>query len=74
MKPAPPSESEPTKSDDDKKAEDDTDVYLLAKSYFDLREYDRCAFFTEDSITLSDRVRFLHFYARYSHSVCLSYP
>ncbi len=35
----------------------------MAKSYFDLREYDRCASFTKDAVT--PRVLFLHFYSRY---------
>lgn len=39
------------------------DIYIMAKSYFDLKEYDRCAFFTKDAKTA--KVRFLHFYARY---------
>ena len=43
--------------------EAEADVYLMAKSYFDLREYDRCAFFTRDGKT--SRVQFVHFYARY---------
>ncbi|KAG8231925.1 hypothetical protein J437_LFUL011394 [Ladona fulva] len=42
-------------------AEDDS--YLLAKSYFDLKEYDRCAFFT--SSCRVPKARFLHFYSRY---------
>ncbi|KAK3868893.1 hypothetical protein Pcinc_025751 [Petrolisthes cinctipes] len=39
------------------------DHYNLAKSYFDLKEYDRCAYFTEHCTTLL--ARFLHLYARY---------
>ena len=35
----------------------------MAKSYYDLKEYDRCAFFTKDA--KSPRVRFLHFYSKY---------
>ena len=42
----------------------DTEVYFMAKSYFDLKEYDRCAFFTEKS-QASPLVRFLHFYSKY---------
>ena len=35
----------------------------MAKGYFDLREFDRCAFFTKDA--KSPRVVFLHYYSRY---------
>ena len=35
----------------------------MAKAYYDLREYDRCAFFTKDA--KSSRVMFLHFYSKY---------
>ncbi|XP_014675357.1 PREDICTED: cell division cycle protein 23 homolog [Priapulus caudatus] len=37
--------------------------YLLAKNYFDLREYDRAAFFT--TFAKSDKLYFLHIYSRY---------
>lgn len=43
--------------------EEDVELYLMAKSYFDLREYDRCAFFSQDSSSL--KVKFLHFYSKY---------
>ncbi|XP_011875429.1 PREDICTED: cell division cycle protein 23 homolog [Vollenhovia emeryi] len=39
------------------------DVYTLAKTYFDLKEYDRAAHFTKDCI--SPKIRFLHLYSRY---------
>lgn len=39
------------------------DRYSLAKSYFDLREYDRAAFFTEGC--QSEKAKFLHLYSRY---------
>jgi len=39
------------------------DAYLMAKTFFDLKEYDRAAHFTEN---LSGQVcRFLHFYSKY---------
>lgn len=41
----------------------DHDTYTLAKTYFDLKEYDRAAFFTRDLI--SPLCRFLHLYSRY---------
>ncbi|KAF5303006.1 hypothetical protein FQR65_LT08335 [Abscondita terminalis] len=41
----------------------DTESYLLAKSYFDLKEYDRCAFFTENST--EPKSRFLFLYSQY---------
>lgn len=39
------------------------DIYTLAKTYFDLKEYDRAAYFTMDCI--SPKIRFLHLYSRY---------
>ncbi|KAL0132742.1 hypothetical protein PUN28_000464 [Cardiocondyla obscurior] len=39
------------------------DIYTLAKTYFDLKEYDRAAYFTKDC--LSPKIRFLHLYSRY---------
>ncbi len=47
---------------------EELDVYLISKSYFDLKEYDRCAFFTKKSVESSSSPRllvFLHFYSRY---------
>jgi len=41
----------------------DHDTYTLAKTYFDLKEYDRAAFFTRD--LSSPLCRFLHLYSRY---------
>lgn len=43
--------------------QNDIDIYYMAKSYFDVKEYDRCVFFTEDCE--SPRVRFLHLYSQY---------
>lgn len=43
--------------------EDEAETYLMAKSYFDLKEYDRCAYFTEKCH--KPKTRFLHLYARY---------
>jgi len=42
---------------------DEIEVYRMAKVYYDLKEYDRCAFFTKDA--KSSRVVFLHFYSKY---------
>lgn len=39
------------------------DLYLLAKSYYDLKEYDRCAYFLKNCS--SSRCRFLYFYSLY---------
>ncbi|KAK4878965.1 hypothetical protein RN001_007111 [Aquatica leii] len=41
----------------------ETEAYLLAKSYFDLKEYDRCSFFTESCT--DSKARFLHLYSQY---------
>lgn len=41
----------------------DNDVYLKAKCYFDLKEYDRCAYHTEKSDNAY--CKFLHLYSRY---------
>ena len=38
------------------------DAYLMAKSYFDLKEYDRAAHFTEGA--KSQKLIFLHLYSR----------
>ncbi|CAB4059246.1 APC8 [Lepeophtheirus salmonis] len=43
--------------------EDDYETYVMAKSYFDLKEYDRVSHFTKDS--KSSKTRFLHYYSRY---------
>ncbi|XP_033208965.1 cell division cycle protein 23 homolog [Belonocnema kinseyi] len=42
---------------------DEEDRYILGKSYFDLKEFDRAAYFTEQCRT--PKVRFLHLYSRY---------
>ncbi|CAL4081947.1 unnamed protein product, partial [Meganyctiphanes norvegica] len=42
---------------------DELDNYHLAKAYFDLKEYDRCAYFTENCNSILGR--FLHLYSRY---------
>lgn len=42
---------------------EDFDNFCMAKTYFDLREYDRAAFFTEKCT--SPKVSFLHLYAKY---------
>lgn len=44
-------------------AEEEYDDYVLAKSYFDMREYDRSAYFTRNSS--SPVPKFLHMYATY---------
>jgi len=41
----------------------ENEVYLMAKAYFDLKEYDRCAFFTRQA--KSSKALFLHFYSTY---------
>lgn len=38
------------------------ECYYMCKSYFDLKEYDRCAYFTEKC--QSPCARFLHYYSR----------
>ncbi|KAJ8867622.1 hypothetical protein PR048_031425 [Dryococelus australis] len=43
--------------------DDEADTYLLAQSYFNLKEYDRCAYFTENC--KSPRAKFLNRYSRY---------
>lgn len=42
------------------------DMFILAKSYFDLKEYDRAAFFIKAGT--NPRSRFLYFYSRYLSS------
>ncbi|XP_033328930.1 cell division cycle protein 23 isoform X1 [Megalopta genalis] len=42
---------------------EEEDTYILAKCYFDSKEYDRAAYFTENCKT--PKVRFLHIYSRY---------
>lgn len=42
---------------------DESDTYDLAKAYFDLKEYDRSAFFSQDC--KSSRCVFLHFFSRF---------
>ncbi|KAK1136234.1 hypothetical protein K0M31_000799 [Melipona bicolor] len=42
---------------------EEEDTYILAKTYFDLKEYDRAAYFTEECKT--PKVRFLYLYSRY---------
>lgn len=42
---------------------EEDNVYILAKSYFDLKEYDRAAYFTEQCKT--SKARFLNLYSRY---------
>ena len=36
----------------------------MAKAYYDLKEYDRCSFFTKDAMD-SPKTLFLHFYSKY---------
>lgn len=42
---------------------EEEDIYILAKTYFDLKEYDRAAYFTKDCTT--SKARFLYLYSRY---------
>lgn len=39
------------------------DTYLMAKTFFDAKEYDRCAYFTQHST--SSKSRFIYLYAKY---------
>lgn len=43
--------------------EGELEAYLMAKSYFDLKEYDRCAHFLKNCT--KPKPRFLYFYSRY---------
>jgi anaphase-promoting complex subunit 8 len=43
----------------------DMDTYQMSKAYFDLKEYDRAAFFTQPDKVKTDRVRFLHYYSKF---------
>ncbi|CAH1117785.1 unnamed protein product [Phaedon cochleariae] len=43
--------------------QDELEEFLLAKSYFDLKEYDRSAHFLKDCV--KPKPRFLYFYSRY---------
>ncbi|XP_028154746.1 cell division cycle protein 23 homolog [Diabrotica virgifera virgifera] len=43
--------------------DEEVDAYLLAKSYFDLKEYDRCSHFVKDC--MKPKSRFLYFYSKY---------
>ena len=49
--------------------DDEFEVYMLAKGYFDLREYDRSAFFTKDCKNPINV--FIHYYSRYGSFVGL---
>lgn len=44
-------------------SEDELEEFLIAKSYFDMKEYDRCAYFVRTCN--KPKPRFLYFYARY---------
>lgn len=43
--------------------DEEYDIYIVAKSYFDLKEYDRCSHYTRDCV--NPLSRFLHLYSRY---------
>lgn len=43
--------------------DEEYDIYCLAKSYFDVKEYDRCAHYTKNC--KNPKPRFLHLYSRY---------
>lgn len=43
--------------------DDELEVFLMSKSYFDLKEYDRCAHFLQNCV--KPKPRFLYFYSRY---------
>ncbi|XP_020293344.1 cell division cycle protein 23 homolog [Pseudomyrmex gracilis] len=51
------------KADDFTCTFEESNAYILAKTYFDLKEYDRAAYFTRDCKTA--KVKFLHLYSRY---------
>lgn len=55
-----PSESRPEKEND---LEEEFDEFILAKSYFDLKEYDRCSHFVKKCI--KPKCKFLYFYSKY---------
>lgn len=42
---------------------DELDIYYVAKSYFDAKEFDRCAYVTKSC--MEPKTRFLHYYAKY---------
>lgn len=42
---------------------DESEAFLVSKSYLDLKEYDRCTFFTRNCE--NPKPRFLHFYSKY---------
>lgn len=44
-------------------SQEDLEQYLVAKSYFDCKEYDRCAFYLENCE--SNKAKFLYYYASY---------
>ncbi|EEB13552.1 cell division cycle, putative [Pediculus humanus corporis] len=44
-------------------SENEKECYFMCKCYFDLKEYDRCAYFTEKCE--SPCAKFLHYYSRY---------
>ncbi|KAJ3653674.1 hypothetical protein Zmor_012913 [Zophobas morio] len=54
-----PSDDAPTRND----CEGELEAYFMAKSYFDLKEYDRCAYFTKNCT--KPKPRFLHYYSKY---------
>jgi hypothetical protein len=49
-------------SEDCSDSDDESDTFALAKGYFDLKEFDRSAFFTKGC--KQPRNVFLHFYSR----------
>ncbi|CAG9853613.1 unnamed protein product [Phyllotreta striolata] len=55
-----PPEDKLIKNDD---LEEEMDDYFLAKSYFDLKEYDRCSHFLKDCVKAKSK--FLYYYSKY---------
>ena len=65
------------RSDNENELSDqDIETFLMARGYFDLKEYDRCAFFTSSCIKnleqnsekksrKTGKLEFIHFYSRY---------
>ncbi|XP_076317121.1 cell division cycle protein 23 isoform X2 [Tachypleus tridentatus] len=58
-----PPEEDPHFTQENPDSMKEWDKYLLAKSYFDVQEYDRAAYFSQDCV--SPKTHFLHLYSRY---------
>jgi hypothetical protein len=49
----------------------EADVYIMAKSYFELVEYDRCSFFTQNAVSPKVQVGIMRIYILYLDSKLL---